>query len=187
MSLTCPYCGSTNLVQNPFGELVCASCGSVIDRTYSWDVTDYYRTSGLTLVITPKKLEYHMKKIQKESTNSHRKYEIEYVDLECLEKTQKNSIKSELEPFIQKININELISDERSLIAYDLVSRSGTLRTDLDRAIMALVIANGKEKTLKKLGKNWYIEHYVNRVIKKVNSKKLLKLKILFDKRVTTD
>jgi len=63
-----------------------------------------------------------VKKIQKEYTNSHRKYEIEYVDLECLKKIQRNSTKSELESFMQRININELISDERSLIAYDLVA-----------------------------------------------------------------
>lgn len=37
--MECPYCGSTEIIWDSKGEIVCANCGSVLDRVYTTSTT----------------------------------------------------------------------------------------------------------------------------------------------------
>ncbi|MGC9104840.1 MAG: TFIIB-type zinc ribbon-containing protein [Thermoprotei archaeon] len=184
MTIACPYCGSDDLVEDQVtGDLICKSCGTVLDKLATWDYSDYLRSSSLNSKFTSKRLEKLIKRATKREKSIVGKFAMSNIAI--LEEKKIKKIEMGLSEIVPR-NIEVLIENEMELIAYDLITRLHLLRTAFERAVLAHALVHGKNTTVRKLGGTALANEYVSKILRKVGYQNLNKLKILLENKLFT-
>ena len=166
-TVKCPYCGSSNLIwDNKSGDIICAVCGSVIDKIYceSADIEEEI------VIASSEVFKKHREQLKKIKETREKKMVIYNGSL----------IKE------SSLNAMKLIeNNEKLLIIYDIIDNS-TLKTRNIKYKLAIGLylydRNEFEKVEKSLGIS---EKYMKKILLRLKAKEKIRLKNMIRERLS--
>ncbi len=176
--MKCPYCGSLEIVwDNRTGAVVCTRCGSVLDNIYDYDASNFMHSDLSELMPSYSAAIARRRKDKLHKISQPRQSMYCYAEIETSEKLKQHGYEHRI-----NINIEELLRNEAVYIAFDKLSRLNMPSSQLERAIIAYYLVFGYNDTLKKLGGNIFSRLFLDKILKKIDKKLLLSIKVYVDK-----
>lgn len=171
--MKCPYCGSLELVwDDKSGDVVCANCGSVIDKVYY--LGGLFYNDDETIPIT----------VGLNVPTSVKKYK---EQLRLIKRKRKREMVIYNGSFIKESNLNvmKLIeNNERLLIIYDIIDSLTVFKTRNPKYKLAIGIYLYNRSEFEKLKKSLNIsERYMKKILAKLKAKEKAKLESSLRKR----